>query len=668
MLDRLAHARGHLPCTVAAALLLLMASSAAATAQDLPPSEEDGDDPRWLAPIDVEAAPSDDLPPPLHRRSVAVQPGSDGHTAALAGGAGVQLRPSAKGDLSGTFGGFRQRQVAFTLEGAPLAQPYDGAVSIAALPAAWFAAVTHHTPGADLGNGGSMGGGVDLSLRAPGGEGPLIGGELSYASPWGGEASLWHHAGYGPLRWVLVGGLAAHDPWRMAAAFTPTANEDGHRRDNSDRQQAHALARVEADVGQGRLGAHFGWIEAERGLPPSTTANLPRYWRFSTWRSVLSGVHYDSGPADTLRTVLRTWVHHYHNVLDAYDDATYQTRDRLDAFTSRWNDWSLGLSAHLSTGPWALPLGDLDLALRGEVQLHRHQADARDPLHQWQIEVAPGANWELTPAWRLLGEVGLSANYVGDPEASPVDPWAKALFATLGADWEPPGRPWRLGLRLLRSVRLPTLKEWVSDFGTAFSDTGALRPESAWTARCAASWRPASWLLLSSTLSASTVRDLLEATWREDGSRTLANLPAAYLLSGELGLRLGPWAGLGVDLSYQALLARTWDAHAALAYRPPHHLDAVVRYQPLAALQLWVRGEWLAQQRAEDPFQTRDVYLGARFVLDAGAAYDLGPVHLWGKLANALDMAYADAWGYPAPGRALMVGLRLETSAPQPDE
>ena len=48
-------------------------------------------------------------------------------------------------------------------------------------------------------------------------------------------------------------------------------------------------------------------------------------------------------------------------------------------------------------------------------------------------------------------------------------------------------------------------------------------------------------------------------------------------------------------------------------------------------------------------------------VVDAGASWRLTPhVEVFGRGLNLLDRQYEEAYGYPAPGRLGMVGLRVD--------
>ncbi|WP_198673826.1 TonB-dependent receptor plug domain-containing protein [Chitinophaga alhagiae] len=248
--------------------------------------------------------------------------------------------------------GFNLRQVPVLVDGIPVYVPYDGYVDLARFTTAGLARISVSKGNASVLNGpNTMGGAINLVTAQP-----VHRLQVGATAGWlngGYEAAL--NAGGKWKKFYLQTGVSVYqqDYFNLPAGYTPTKNEDGGKRENAGHKDVQFNIKLAYTPGANTEYA-VGFIEQQgsKGTPVYAGADTlnslfrnPRYWTWPYWnkRSVyfLSNIQADS----VSYIKVRAYYDQFRNKLNSYDDATYSTQTRPYAFTSIYNDHTIGANA-----------------------------------------------------------------------------------------------------------------------------------------------------------------------------------------------------------------------------------------------------------------------------------------------------------------------------------
>lgn len=245
--------------------------------------------------------------------------------------------------------GFDLRQVPLLIDGIPVYVPYDGYVDLARFTTFDLSSIQVSKGYTSVNYGpNSMGGAINLISRKPskqlelnGATGFMTGGfrtNLNIGSKWD---KFYVQAGISKLQ---------RDYFPMSGDYTATEREDGGHRENSyadDRKYHLKVAFTPNNRSEYALA--YTYQEGEKGTPvyngtdeQNTLYNRARYWRWPKWDKqslyFLSNTALDS--SQSFKT--RLYYDSFKNVLDSWDDATYSTMTRPYAFSSIYDDYTIG--------------------------------------------------------------------------------------------------------------------------------------------------------------------------------------------------------------------------------------------------------------------------------------------------------------------------------------
>ncbi|MCK5799568.1 MAG: TonB-dependent receptor, partial [Deltaproteobacteria bacterium] len=492
-----------------------------------------------------------------------------------------------------TLRGFDQRQTTLLIDGVPAYVPYDGLLNLDLLPVEILDHITLvKRSGSQLHSPNSMGGTINLVTRAPG-AGPLVELLTDYGSANALNLGASHALRLGPVSYTLYGGWRRRDAFPLAASFTPTPRENGVLRENSDSAIFHAGGTFRVRISDRHvLRASALLVDGARGIPPGLDEPVVRYWRFSTWRALnVSAGHRGRYLGGSLEVDEVAFFRGFDNLVDSFDDDTYQTQTSARAFHSGHHDQLAGGRArahlHLAKTPW----GPTDLRLWLSGQVDRHEEDAPPPgnntLMRGLVSIIPeaeaffGERWSATTAAQLDIEI---------PGTTPGGNAASRLgFGFWVSGHFDPSDNLSLRGTVARRHRFPTLKERFTSAQGRRIPNPDLTPEKAWRFSLDATWCPLRAISFRGGLHDAEVSDLIVLTPQGGGREQLRNISSARLL------------GADVEVSYRW---RRWiDAHAAYAflyarqdrvltgddrlpYRPAHQATFVFRSTPLTWLAL----------------------------------------------------------------------------------
>lgn len=272
---------------------------------------------------------------------------------------GVSLNGVAgRNELGVYVRGFDLRQVPLFIDGIPVYVPYDGYVDLARFTTFDLGQITLSKGlTSSLYGPNALGGAINVVSRRP--QQPFeADATVAFSSGEGRTYAL--NAGTKQARWYGQVGysFASQDYFRLSDHFHPvTATEDGGARANSLSEDKKISAKVgytpnatdEYALGVSRQ-------NGQKGVPPYTGIDptvRPRFWRWPQWDK--DSVYFISHTALGSDTYLkpRFFYDTFQNTLDAFDNATYSTRNLASSFRSIYDDYTYGGSVELGTTHYA---------------------------------------------------------------------------------------------------------------------------------------------------------------------------------------------------------------------------------------------------------------------------------------------------------------------------
>lgn len=578
----------------------------------------------------------------------------------------------SRGERIFTLRGFDQRQVAVLLDGAPFELPYDGQLDLAMVPAALIERVELiKGPGTVAVGPNGLGGAVNIVTRR-GGTGPLVRLLGETTPPLSREVRVEHSLDLGHVAWTVSGGHLEQSAWPLSVDFVPTSYESGPLRANSDKTLNHAALAATVKLTPKQELSATAWIfDGNRGMPPSTNDDRPRYWRFTVWRALNAQLAHRIEVSDAASVDTMAWVRQFDNLLDSYDNALYQSQVTPRAFSSWYHDPVVGLRSRgrlRVEAPW----GPVHLRLWAGGQWEGHtstttQQSAPENYQRLTGTLVPEA--ETTFAHRVTVQLALQ----GDLEVPLQMPSVKAgsaLGPRATAQWRPVNGL-SLSTSVARTTRFAGLKERFSSGLGVREPNPALGPEAAWTATAEVRWSPLEQLELLILGSHSAVEGLIATVNLPSGLTQLQNVAHAQLSSVEGKVVLRPHRTLRLELGVQGLRAvqLTDGPPIPLDYRAPIQGVAEVRWTPLPQLLVWAGVKALGARPFLNPdTRKEDALPGFADVSLRLEGRPIPTVAAWLRATNLFDSPIDSQYGFPRPGRQLFVGLSVDIDQPTKGE
>jgi iron complex outermembrane receptor protein len=577
---------------------------------------------------------------------------------ALSQSGGIYIRNNSRNEMLLVMRGYEQRQVGIFIDGVPAYLPFDGLLDLSQIAVAPLrkATATKGMPSVLYGPN-SMGGTVNLVTDE------MQAGTATRIRLQGGvfQAGMVSHGGaVEGFSWYGAAQYGRSSGTPLPSSTPVTENEDGGLRNNSDREGYSLFAKIVARPWtHSRTSLSLFHLEEERGIPTSIYASRPRYWRFSEWQKSILHLLHESSLGQRLHLRGSLFYQTFVNVLDAYDDATFSSQTAPYAFSSTYDDYSWGGSL---TG--TLRLSDLSptkIALLFQRDVHREEADRGEGFQRFEAGIATvGLEQELPVAVALQGVIGLSYDHLqpvgADSSGTGAGKGEWGGFA--GLSWNADDRL-RLHANSAWKSRFPTLKELYSERLGRFTANPALVPERGWNLELGLTWRPIDAAHASIALFRNDVSDLIQSVPQGDGTSQFQNIGRGLFSGVEMEAQLQGAAG-GVSLNYTYLRSENLTPGATeqhLEHRPCHVLHSLVSVAgwEVVSLALELSYTGLQQSRDRDTGQWRE--LPDYWLLNLRAAYRMGTtVEVFARLNNATDAAYETEYGFPQPGRHLIVG------------
>ncbi|MDD5310048.1 MAG: TonB-dependent receptor [Deltaproteobacteria bacterium] len=582
----------------------------------------------------------------------------------------LEREPSAhagtgrRGERIITVRGFDQRGLAITLDGVPLAIPYDGQLDLGKLPTALIDHVTVvKGPASILHGPGGLGGTVDIETRDPS-RGPILDATVEGGENGALRVDAYHSASRDGAAYGLGAGVLRRDGFPLSSSFEPTATEDGRLRENSDRSMRYAGGKLTLDLTpENRITAAPFVVDGEFGIPPSTVDSYPRYWRFNVWRAAVGQVsHAYEGKAFEIEEAVYAGV--FDNRLDSFDDATYSSMDSPRGFLSWYHDRTVGGRVKAEVPAELLPWGRtyLRLWLGAEHDIHGSQLDLGERAKSYDrtvLTVVPEIEEPLPRGLTALVSSQVDVEFVSASDLQPATQQPEAgPLASLRWD---PSDAFMMRLTGARRYRIPTLRERYSSAMGANEPNPDLRPETAWHAGLDVSIRPARSVSVDLSGFDAEITDMIEQVAIGGGLEQQENVGRGRRAGAEAALVLTWDELLEARLGYAFLHARRLDARPPddqVEYAPAHQALFEIVATPIPVFEIGTSLRVVGPQA----FQDRQILswgeLGAYAVWDARMAVrPTESTTAWVRGTNLLDANYQTEYGFPDPGRELWMGF-----------
>lgn len=582
----------------------------------------------------------------------------------------------SRGERVLSLQGFTQRQVAVFVDGIPVLVPYDGQLDLSKFPIDMIDRITVVKGSAPTLYGpNGLGGAINLSTREPR-ENLWLRGRTE-ASVGSTRSSVVASDRSGPFAAIVGASLEDQRFYPMSASFTPLPNEDGGRRNNSDRRDGSVAAKATVDLNdENRLIVTGSRFEGTFGVPPGTKDFSVRYWRWSDWYSTALGAgHQYRG--HIVETEELAYVSLVGNTLDGYDDARYRTQLLPRALHSVYDDMSVGTFVRTTITPRT----ELPVRLRGWAGFKRDMHASFDNTNPEKVHVATNlitlaATGEVEPLPRRLRATAGVQSDSELPDRAPappadssgvipprVSPDASTAVAPMsGLTWFA-SDAFTLSLNATSRTRFPTLKERFStSFGTR-DPNPKLRPERAVNLGIDAAVRATKMLRIAVGLFDSEVRDLVTTVIVAPQTEQLQNIGRARFLGVEGQIEWAPTRWLEVLAGGLAMRAKSGENLGdAIASTPGTKGLGMLTVRPLAKLSFSAIGRAIGPQQYQNPNTGVWERLDGYGLLDARAEYRVLPqLRVWLRATNLFDANVEARYSFPEAGRQAFIGLLGET-------
>ncbi|GAB6097048.1 TonB-dependent receptor [Desulfatiferula olefinivorans] len=248
---------------------------------------------------------------------------------------GVSIRVGGQGTPRVDIRGFKTRHVVLLLNGVPINDTYDGQFDPSVFPVEQIAEVKVITGGGSVLYGSNGNGGIINIITKKGAKGVhgTAGAEYGTEDAWLARASL--SAGSDKASVFVSANHEEQDAYPLSDDFSPTAEEDGDKRENSDFKRDSLFAILEYSASDNtHLGLTLNWYNGENGVPPAIERDPAsdfnknaKYDRVDDTEGYAAQLAF-SHRFDTLFG-LKGWIYrNQQEITDSrYDDDTYTTAD-----------------------------------------------------------------------------------------------------------------------------------------------------------------------------------------------------------------------------------------------------------------------------------------------------------------------------------------------------
>jgi iron complex outermembrane receptor protein len=385
--------------------------------------------------------------------------------------------------------GYDLRQVPVFIDGMPVYVPYDGYIDLARLQSANISKISVSKGFSSMMYGAnSMGGAINIVSSKPVSKFEFNGStgtEMSAKGINGYNTSL--NAGGRMDKWYAVTNfsLLNRDYMPLTSSFNTLADETDNKRDNSFTKDIQYQVKLGFEPESGHEYAiSYSAVRSQKGVPVylgSNPYNKVRYWQYPDWDKDCFYVHTKSALSDKFILKTRWYYDKYYNVLKSYDNNLYSSQKAKSAFTSVYDDNSMGGAVEL--GVYTIPQNELKFAVNTKYDHHKEYNIGESPrnIEDNTLTCAVEDIWNLSPSISVIGGLGYYGRFgiKAEDYSSPNDfvySFPKAndnSFNYQAGIFFKPYEEHSIYVTLARKSRFATMKDRYSyRFGTAIPNPG----------------------------------------------------------------------------------------------------------------------------------------------------------------------------------------------------
>jgi iron complex outermembrane receptor protein len=577
--------------------------------------------------------------------------------------------------------GFDLRQVPLFIDGIPVYVPFDGYADLNRFTVFDLSQIHVSKGGSSVLYGANtMGGAINLVSQKP--ESELdVNGNLGWLSG-GRKANI--NLGSRQKMFYAQLGLSHYqrDYFPLSQAFQSTVTESGERRDNA----YHRDNKLSLKVGltpnsSSEYSLAYTLQRGEKGSPVYTGSDTlnpqfsrPRYWQWPYWNK--ESLYFISrtgfGAAGYLK--VRLFYDEFDNKLESFDDETYSSQDRPYAFTSIYDDYTLGGS--LEWGIDTLQNHFIKLAAHYKKDVHREfepelpEITLSDYTASFGLEDVIDLSDELTMIvglnWNSRGSIRADQLINGEVGSFPENE-SQAINGQFNLNYELLSGKGSLFAMAARKTRFATLKDRYSfRLGVALPNPDLL-PEHAWNFELGARYFLSSNLSIRPAVFYSAIDDVIQLvnnvtydpesdTWLDQQQNT--GRARYYGLELPISYRLKKGLRTGVNYSFIKRENIT---------NPDIFFTDVPEHQLLAYISLTDLKDWDFNGSLEYNSERYSTAYGTttnQFTLfNVKVSRSITRIFsLEAGINNLFDSNYAFVEGYPEPGRNFFFSLVFDYS------
>jgi len=459
-----------------------------------------------------------------------------------------------------------------------------------------------------------------------------------------GNGSTYDVSGQGALKLgdLIMQGFVTHNE---SDGFVYPKDGENVERSNSDYDRTGVGAKVYFYPGEySEILGEFGFMNQEYGIPPATSFLRPNYWRFKDWERLTMNVGGTFPFLAQGNLKARGYYVKYYNVLDAYKDGTYTTRQ----WESTYDNHNYGVFL----------LGNVPIQDRQNLQFSfnaksdnvKQQSDINKPWENYeQSNISAGVEDTivLTPKWSI--KAGLSIDHLMKEEdegnnKTTVNPIAGLMFAP--ADYA------KIYFTVCQKSRFPSMRQ-------LYSSTGGnpdLADERGTNVEVGFSYGKD--IGIDGAVFYNKINDMIDRVNLPDGTFIYQNFKEARIAGFELSVGKD-YKGLSVSGNYTYLNTKNITEDRPLDTVPGSTFSLTLTYMPknLFRASLW----GVAASSSTTKGSSSTVELPAYAVVNMGIDKTFHGVTPFFKVENLLNAEYATSPGYPMMARAFTVGLKFDT-------
>jgi len=572
--------------------------------------------------------------------------------------------------------GFDLRQVPSFIDGIPVYVPFDGYADLNRFTVFDLSQIQVSKGGSSVLYGANtMGGAINLVSQKP--ESELdVNGNLGWLSG-GRRANI--NLGTRQKMFYAQVGLAHYqrDYFPLSQSFQPTITENGGRRDNAYHRDNKLSIKVGLTPnGSSEYSIAYVLQKGEKGSPVYTGRDSlnpqfsrPRYWQWPYWNK--ESLYFISktgfGAAGYLK--VRLFYDQFDNKLQSFDDDTYSSQTRPYAFTSIYDDYTLGGS--LEWGIDTLENHFIKLAAHYKKDVHREFEPESPEITLSDYTASLGVEDVISLAERIALTLGLNWNTRGSIRADQLingdlgsfpNNESQAINGQLNLNYRLLSDKGSLFALAARKTRFATLKDRYSfRLGVAIPNPELL-PEHAWNFELGASYNIARNFVIRPVIFYSALDDVIQLV-----NNVAYDLDSDLWLDQQQNTGRARYYGFELPLSYKPLKGLTTGVNYSFIKRenissPDIYFTDVPEHQVFAYVSWENSKGWFLSGNLEynsDRYSTTYGTPSDQFTLfNIKAGRSLTQIFsLEAGINNIFDSNYALVEGYPEPGRNFFFSL-----------